>query len=42
MVVANCTTCGPIATASYTGNPALTGFVRPLANPSITAQIGNN
>lgn len=39
MIVASCTTCGPIATASYTGNPALVGFVRPLANPAITAQL---
>jgi cell wall-associated NlpC family hydrolase len=38
MVVASCTTCGPISTASYLNNPALVGFVRPLADPAITAQ----
>jgi peptidoglycan DL-endopeptidase CwlO len=35
MVVASCTSCGPIATASYLGNPALVGFARPLADPFI-------
>jgi len=42
MVVASCTTCGPIATASYTGNPALVGFVRPLADPAITVQLSGH
>jgi cell wall-associated NlpC family hydrolase len=35
MVVANCATCGPITTASYAGNAALVGFVRPLADPAV-------
>jgi cell wall-associated NlpC family hydrolase len=39
MVVANCATCGPVTTASYIGNPALVGFVRPLADPAIRAQL---
>jgi cell wall-associated NlpC family hydrolase len=39
MVVASCTTCGPISTASYLNNPTLVGFARPLADPAITAQI---
>jgi cell wall-associated NlpC family hydrolase len=39
MVVANCSTCGPITTSSYLGNPALVGFVRPLADPAIMAQL---
>ena len=39
MVVASCTTCGPISTASYLNNPTLVGFVRPLADPAITTQI---
>jgi cell wall-associated NlpC family hydrolase len=39
MVVASCSTCGPITTSSYLGNPALVGFVRPLADPAITAQL---
>jgi cell wall-associated NlpC family hydrolase len=36
MVVASCTTCGPITTTTYRNNPTLVGFVRPLANPAIT------
>jgi cell wall-associated NlpC family hydrolase len=39
MVVASCTTCGPISTASYLSNPAVVGFVRPLADPALTRQI---
>jgi cell wall-associated NlpC family hydrolase len=39
MVVANCTTCGPITTTIYLHNPALVGFVRPLADPAITTQL---
>ena len=35
MVVANCAACGPVTTASYAGNPALVGFVRPLAAPAV-------
>lgn len=41
MVVASCTTCGPISTASYLDNPALAGFVRPLADPAVTAEIAS-
>lgn len=37
MVVASCTTCGPIAIVSYRGNPSLVGFVRPLADPALTS-----
>ena len=39
MVIARCTTCGPITTVSYLGHPALVGFVRPLADPAISAQV---
>ena len=39
MVVANCTTCGPVTTASYAGNPTLVGFVRPLADPAVQLQL---
>jgi peptidoglycan DL-endopeptidase CwlO len=35
MVVANCSTCGPVATSSYAGNPTLVGFVRPLGDASL-------
>jgi cell wall-associated NlpC family hydrolase len=41
MVIANCTNCGTIRTASYASYPALVGFVRPLADPAITAQLGH-
>ncbi len=40
MVVANCATCGPVTTASYLGNPALAGFVRPLSNAEVAGQKG--
>lgn len=42
MVVASCTTCGPISTASYLGNSTLAGFVRPLADPAITTQLASH
>lgn len=42
MVVANCATCGPIAIASYTANPTIVGFVRPLADPSINARLNSH
>lgn len=39
MVIARCTTCGPITTASYVDHPAIVGFVRPLGDPAIAAQL---
>jgi len=39
MVIANCTTCGPITTMTYQNTPALVGFVRPLANPALTGNL---
>ena len=42
MVIANCQTCGPITTAGYAAYPALVGFVRPLADPAITAQLAHS
>jgi cell wall-associated NlpC family hydrolase len=41
MIVANCTTCGPVATSSYVGNPTLVGFVRPLDDPSLLRQASS-
>jgi cell wall-associated NlpC family hydrolase len=42
MVVANCTTCGPVATSSYLSNPTLVGFVRPLDDPALLRQAASS
>jgi cell wall-associated NlpC family hydrolase len=42
MVIANCATCGPVTTAGYADNPALVGFVRPLADPAVKAQLNGS
>jgi peptidoglycan DL-endopeptidase CwlO len=39
MIVASCTTCGPITTSTYRNNPTLVGFDRPLADPALIAQL---